>query len=426
MRPLRAVLVKHATPRLVELLAAALDGTGPAILPLDAGLPTSRLAELIAALSPGSIEDAEGVTTVRSAHEEGVAEGTAVVVGTSGSTGAPKGVELSAAALRHSARASLDRVGARPGERWLCCLPATHIAGLQVLVRSLVSGTEPVLAERADADTVAGSGCAHVSLVPTQLQRLLLEAHPPVPLAGFSSVLLGGAAAPAGLLAAARAAGVPVVTTYGMTETCGGCVYDGVPLDGTQVAIRSDDDGRPAESGRIWISGPVLFSGYRPGPGGYGEAGSPPVTGGASGVAPPDGVPWFRTGDLGRLDASGRLVVRGRADDVINTGGHKVVPGEVAAALQTCPGVKDVAVVGQPDPEWGERVIAVVVPADPADPPALELLRMHVRERLPRYAAPSRVVMVDAVPMLPSGKHDTVRLRQELSRREQTEAENVT
>ena len=424
MRPLRAVLVKHATPRLVELLAAALDGTGPAILPLDAGLPAGRLAELIAALGPGSIEDAEGVTTVRSAHEEGVAEGTAVVVGTSGSTGAPKGVELSAAALRHSARASLDRVGARPGERWLCCLPATHVAGLQVLVRSLVSGTEPVLAERADAETVAGSGCAHVSLVPTQLQRLLLEAHPPVPLAGFSSVLLGGAAAPAGLLAAARAAGVPVVTTYGMTETCGGCVYDGVPLDGTQVAIRSDDDGRPAESGRIWISGPVLFSGYRPG--GYGGAGSPPVTGGSRGVAPPDGVPWFRTGDLGRLDASGRLVVRGRADDVINTGGHKVVPGEVAAALQTCPGVKDVAVVGQPDPEWGERVIAVVVPADPADPPALELLRLHVRERLPRYAAPSRVVMVDAVPMLPSGKHDIVRLRQELSRREQTEAENVT
>ena len=141
-------------------------------------------------------------------------------------------------------------------------------------------------------------------------------------------------------------------------------------------------------------------------------------------AAPRDG--WLRTGDLGRLDSSGRLVVRGRADDVINTGGHKVVPGEVAAVLQTCPGVRDVAVVGQPDPEWGERVIAVVVPADPADPPALELLRLHVRERLPRYAAPSRVVMIDAVPMLPSGKHDIVRLRQELLRREQTEAENVT
>jgi len=397
MHPLRAVLVERATPRLVELLAAALDGTGPAIAPLDAGLPPARLAGLIDALRPGSVVDTEGVTSARSGPYEGVAEGTAVVVGTSGSTGVPKGVELSAAALRHSARASLDRVGARAGERWLCCLPATHVAGLAVLVRSLVSGTEPVLAERADAETVAASGCAHLSLVPTQLQRLLQEAS--APLTGFSSVLLGGAAAPAGLLDAARDSGVPVVTTYGMTETCGGCVYDGVPLDGVRAEVRED--------GRIWISGPVLFSGYVGGP-----------------RTPADG--WFRTGDLGVIDAAGRLAVRGRADDVINTGGHKVVPGEVAAALQTCPGVRDVVVVGQPDPEWGERVVAVVVPADPRDPPALELLRSHVRERLPRYAIPSRVVMVDAVPMLPSGKHDIVRLRQELLRREQTEAESVT
>jgi O-succinylbenzoic acid--CoA ligase len=396
MHPLRAVLVERATPRLVELLAAALDGTGPAIAPLDAGLPPARLAGMIDALRPGSVVDTEGVTSARSGPYAGVAEGTAVVVGTSGSTGVSKGVELSAAALRHSARASLDRVGARAGERWLCCLPATHVAGLAVLVRSLVSGTEPVLAERADAETVAASGCAHVSLVPTQLQRLLQEAS--APLTGFSSVLLGGAAAPAGLLDAARDSGVPVVTTYGMTETCGGCVYDGVPLDGVRAEVRED--------GRIWISGPVLFSGYVGGP-----------------RTPADG--WFRTGDLGVIDAAGRLAVRGRADDVINTGGHKVVPGEVAAALQTCPGVRDVVVVGQPDPEWGERVVAVVVPADPRDPPALELLRSHVRERLPRYATPSRVVMVDAVPMLPSGKHDTVRLRQELLRREQTEAESV-
>jgi o-succinylbenzoate---CoA ligase len=405
IRPLHAVLVERATPRLVELLAAALDGTGPAILPLDARLPSARIAELIDALGPGSVEDAAAVTTVRSAREDGVAEGTAVIVSTSGSTGPPKGVELSAVALRHSARASLDRLGARPGERWLCCLPAAYVAGLQVLVRSLVSGTEPVLAERADAETLAASGCAHVSLVPTQLQRLLPDAGPATPLAGFSSVLLGGAAASAGLLAAARAAGVPVVTTYGMTETCGGCVYDGFPLDGVRIEVREDD--------RIWIGGPVLFSGYRPGPGGDGGAGARRDN-------------WFRTGDLGRLDDSGRLTVRGRADDVINTGGHKVVPGEVVAALQTCPGVRDVAVVGQPDPEWGERVIAVVVPADPADPPTAELLRLHVRGRLPRYAAPSRVVTVDAVPMLPSGKHDIVRLRQELLRREQTEAENVT
>jgi O-succinylbenzoic acid--CoA ligase len=198
-----------------------------------------------------------------------------------------KGVELSAAALRHSARASLDRVGARPGERWLCCLPVTHVAGLQVLVRSLVGGTEPVLATSADAEALAASGCAHVSLVPTQLQRLLGHdgADQSTPLAGFSCVLLGGAAAPASLLAAARDAGVPVVTTYGMTETCGGCVYDGVPLDGVRAEVRDD--------GRIWLSGPVLFSGYRGGP-----------------RAPADG--WFRTGDLGLLDAEGRARPGGR------------------------------------------------------------------------------------------------------------------
>src|SRR6201981_1695172 len=129
MRPLRAVLGERAPPRLVEWLAAALDGSGPAIVPLDAGLPPARLAELIGVLRPGSVEDAEGVTTVRSGPGEGVAEGTAVIIGTSGSTGVPKGVELSAAALRHLARASLDRVGARPGERWLCCLPVTHAGG---------------------------------------------------------------------------------------------------------------------------------------------------------------------------------------------------------------------------------------------------------------------------------------------------------
>jgi O-succinylbenzoic acid--CoA ligase len=206
------------------------------------------------------------------------------------------------------------------------------------------------------------------------------------PLAGFSSVLLGGAAAAPGLLEDARAARVPVVTTYGMTETCGGCVYDGVPLDGVRVTIGDDE--------RISIGGPVLFSGYRGGPEAPGQ--------------------WFRTGDLGRMDPSGRLVVRGRADDVINTGGHKVIPGEVAAALQSCPGVRDAAVLGVPDAEWGELVVAVVVPTDPADPPAAELLRLHVRQRLPRYAAPGRVVMVDSVPMLPSGKHDLARLRREL------------
>jgi o-succinylbenzoate---CoA ligase len=409
MRSLHAVLVERNSPRLVELLAAALDGSGPALLPLDAGLPPARLAELIAAFAPDTIEGPDGETTARSGEKKEVAEGTAVIIGTSGSTGTSKGVQLSAAALLYSARASLARIGARPGERWLCCLPGTNIAGLQVLVRSLVSGADPVLASKADAATVAASGCAHVSLVPTQLRRLLdSEVDISTPLAGFSSVLLGGAAAPPSLLKAARAAGVPVVTTYGMTETCGGCVYDGQPLDGVRVAI-GDDDAPGGGGERIWIGGPVLFSGYRS-----------LTTAPAAGAVLADG--WFRTGDLGQLDAAGQLTVRGRADDVINTGGRKVVPGEVAAALESCPGVREVAVVGQPDAEWGERVVAVVVPADPSNPPALELLRLHVKERLPRYAAPSRVVVVDAVPLLPSGKYDIARLRLELLRREQTQA----
>jgi o-succinylbenzoate---CoA ligase len=383
-RRLRAVLVDRATPRFTELLASALDAStpGPAIVPVDARLPAVQLDTLLRALDPDEVEDAGGITTVSSARH-GVSEDTAVIICTSGSTGEPKGVRLSAAALLHSARASLTRLGAGPGERWLCCLPVTHIAGIQVLVRSLISGTEPYLAASADQQTIAGAGCSHISLVPTQLARL-----DPASLAGYKSVLLGGAAAAAGQVERARAAGIPVVTTYGMSETCGGCVYDGRPLDGVTAEVR-DEDG-----GRIWISGPVLFQGY--------------VGGEPAGD-------WFRTGDLGSVGAGGRLIIRGRADDVINTGGHKVLPGEVATVLQACPGVRDAAVLGQSDPEWGERVVAVVVPTDPRDPPTLKMLRMHVKERLPRYAAPSRVVLVDAVPLLPSGKPDLMRLRQGLS-----------
>jgi o-succinylbenzoate---CoA ligase len=382
-RSLHAVLlsgVADAT-RLIEPLAKALDGTGPAILPLDAGLPAARLGTLLGAFRPDVVVGVAGDATGRSGGQ-GTAPDTAVVVGTSGSTGEPKGVELSAAALLHSARASLARVGALPGERWLCCLPVTHVAGLQVLVRSLAAGSKPAVAAHADAGSLAGSGAAHVSVVPTQLARLLGDPEGAAALAGFSSVLVGGAAAPQGLLARARAAGIPAMTTYGMSETCGGCVYDGVPLDG--VRVRAGDDGL------LRISGPVLMNRYFGGPD-LGEE--------------------FVTSDLGMVSADGRVVVRGRADDVINTGGHKVVPGEVAAALESCPGVREVVVIGRPDQEWGERVTAVVVPADPADPPSLELLRMHVRERLPRYACPSEVVLTEAIPVLPSGKPDLASLR---------------
>jgi o-succinylbenzoate---CoA ligase len=399
-RPLHAVLLAGPADAdlLTEPLARALDGTGPAILPLDAGVPAARLRQLIDVFQPAVIIDGEGEATVRSSPglSLGVAPDTAVIITTSGSTGEPKGVELSAAALTHSARATLARLGARPGERWLLCLPPSHVAGLQVLVRSLISGTERAVAPSATADALAASGCAHVSVVPTQLVRLLDEPGGVAALAGFSSVLVGGAAAGAAVLDRARVAGINAVTTYGMSETCGGCVYDGVPLDG--VRVRSDDEGR------LRISGPVLLNRY---------FGRPDLTAAALVDSDRGGVYQgveFVTSDLGRVDG-GRVVIRGRADDVINTGGHKVIPGEVAAALSSCPGVREVVVIGRPDPEWGERVTAVVVPVDPSDPPGLELLRIHVRGTLPRYACPSEVVLTEAIPVLPSGKPDLAALK---------------
>jgi O-succinylbenzoic acid--CoA ligase len=403
-RPLHAVVLPAADAggRLLELLAAALAGSGPAVLPLDPDLPAGQLAAILDAFAPAAVHTTGGVTARPGSRPAGA--DTAVVIATSGSTGQPKGVELSAAALRHSARATLDRVGAAAGQRWLLCLPATHIAGIQVLIRSLVAGTDPVVTARAEPDVLAGSGCAHVSIVPTQLRRLM-DADPAAAWArGFTSVLLGGAAAPAALVGSARAAGVPVITTYGMSETCGGCVYDGLPLDGVMIATTSD--GNRAGGGRIRISGPVLFSGYR---------GRPDLT-----AAAMDGA-WFVTSDLGTVGDGGRLTVRGRADDVIITGGEKVVAGEVAALLETCPGVREAAVVGRPDAEWGERVTAVIVPDNPAQPPTLDLLCRHVRERLPRYALPRELVLRPVMPMLPSGKPDLETLR-----REQSPAGNVT
>ncbi len=371
-------------------LAAALDGTGPAILPLDPDLPRSRLAALLEAFAPSVIETAQGTQRYVGAGSgresaPGVAPATALVIATSGSTGPPKGTELTAAALLASARASLRRVGARPGERWLCCLPVFHIAGIGVLVRSLVAGADPVITGRLEPGALAASGCAHVSVVPTQLRRMLDAGDD---LTAAKTILLGGAAAPARLVDAARAAGGRIVTTYGMSETSGGCVYDGMPLDDVSVDIG------PGE--RIRIAGPVLFSGYRL---------RPDLTAQAR-----DGR-WFVTSDIGSVGPSGELLVRGRADDVINTGGEKVVAAEVEAALATCAGVREAVVVGRPDPEWGEQVTAVVVPVDPSAPPRLADIRAHVRGKLPVYAAPAALLLVPDLPLLPSGKPDREALR---------------
>jgi len=390
-RPLHAVLLppRGSGQALLDRLAAALDGTGPAILPLDGGLPPARLAAQLDAFAPAAVETLDTKREFSAWRPglagPGVAPDVAVVVATSGSTGQPKGTELSAAALLASARASLAQIGATAGERWLACLPAFHVAGLQVLVRSLLAGTEPVYCDRLEPPDIAGSGCAYVSVVPTQLRRLT-EAG--ADLSVLRAILVGGAAPAPGLVAAATAAGGRVITTYGMTETCGGCVYDGVPLDQVRLAIGAD--------GRIKIAGPVLFSGYRLRP----ELAAQATDG-----------PWFVTSDLGSIGPDGLLTVRGRTDDVINSGGEKVIAADVEAVLGTFSGVREAAVLGVPDPDWGEQVTAIVVPADPAAPPDLPSLRAHVRGILGAHAAPQALRVVARIPLLPSGKPDREALR---------------
>lgn len=368
-KPLHA-LVLPPGPRLFSAIRDALSGEGPAVLPLS----PDHVGAALAALRPTHVDG------VRQADGVGVPDDVAVMIATSGSTGAPKGVQLSATALRASAAASLRRLEASKGERWLCCLPPSHVSGLQVLVRSLLCETEPIIHEGFSPEAVLASGAEHVSLVPTQLHRLVERA---ADLSVFRTILLGGAAPRPGLLAEARSLGARIVTTYGMSETSGGCVYDGHPLYNVDLKV--------GEDGLIRISGPVLFSGYR-----FAEAAF-------------DGG-WFVTADLGEL-SGGRLRVLGRADDVINTGGEKVVAATVAAVLGEHPEVAEVAVVGRPDPEWGEAVVAAVVPADAGRAPTLAQLRAYCKDRLPAHAAPRELRLLPRLPLLPNGKTDLARLR---------------
>jgi O-succinylbenzoic acid--CoA ligase len=304
-------------------------------------------------------------------------------VPTSGSTGEPKTVLLDADALTTSAEATHERLGG-PGT-WLLALPTTHIAGVQVLVRSIIAGTTPGVLDmskgframgfaQAARPVLAQPGRHYTALVPTQLSRLVVGEGPGLEaLRQFDGVLIGGAATPPKLLQQARALGVQVVTTYGMSETAGGCVYDGEPLRG--VRVRTDDV--------IEISGPVLALGYR-------------------GSAEPFGE-WFRTGDLGRL-RDGRLEVLGRADDVIVTGGEKVPPVLVERALATVEGVLEACVVGVPDDEWGQVVAAAVVARGVS--PSVEDLRAAVAEAVGRPAAPKLVRFVSELPLRGPGKVD--------------------
>lgn len=367
-RPLRSVSVRpEDITGLAAALRAALTGDGPAVRasgPWTAGDP-----------DPASVPDA-----------------VALVVTTSGSTTAPRAVMLSAAALRASAAATDARLGG-PAQ-WLLTLPAGHIAGLQVLVRSILAGTDPVVAApgRFRPDSFAADAARldgprrYVSLVPTQLHRLLDDAGAGLAaLARFDAVLLGGAAASPALLTGARTAGVQVTTTYGMSETCGGCVYDGTPLDGVRVRL----DGH----GRVLIAGTVLATGY---------LGRPDLD--AAVFEHQDGARWLRTSDLGEL--SGRLTIQGRLDDVLVTGGAKVSPAAVEALVAQLPEIAEVCVVGVPDAEWGQAVTAVVVLAHGMASPTLATVRAHVTRSLAPPAAPRHLVVIDHLPVRGPGKTD--------------------
>jgi O-succinylbenzoic acid--CoA ligase len=340
---------------------AALDGDRPlAVLPAG---------------PPGVVDAVRSVLR----PEQPLEAGADVVVTTSGTTGAGRGVLLSAGALRASADATHERLGG-PGN-WLLLLPVSAIAGLQVLCRSILAGTPATVPRDGESPASAAArmpeGRRYTAMVPTQLRRML-ESDPDA-LRTFDAILVGGAATDPALLARARAEGVAVVTTYGMTETAGGCVYDGRPLAGVGVRVT---DG-------VELAGPQLALGYRLDPAATAEAFQ-------------DG--WFRTRDAGTLD-HGRLTVHGRLDDVVISGGVNVVPAAVEAALREHPDVADAVVFGRPDDEWGQRVVAAVVPTA-GRLPDLDGLRSWVAARLGAPAAPRALHLLDVLPLLHTGKPD--------------------
>lgn len=358
-------------------LRAALEGNGPAWLPIPTG-DRRESHRLSSAMGPG----------------ESIDDDVALVVTTSGTTGVPKGAMLSAAALRASGDATHERLGG-PGQ-WLLALPSHHVAGIQVLLRSIQAGTEPVVLDVSGGFLPGGLATAvagmtgprrYTSLVPTQLIKALDDPVGVQALAALDAVLVGGAATPRPVLDRARAAGISVVRTYGMSETCGGCVYEGVPLNGAKVRI---------EDGRVLLGGAMLAKGYRgiPDHPAFAEPG------------------WFRTDDAGTFD-DGVLTINGRLDEAIMTGGLLVIPQVVEAVLATHPAISEVAVLGLPDARLGQRVAVAVVP-NPGTTPTLDDLRAHVAAELDPIAAPRELAVVEEIPMRGPGKPDRMRLREYL------------
>lgn len=341
---------------------------GDAAVPIDQRLPGPARDSLITQVRPSSVIDETGEHSLTGGAP--VETGDAIVVATSGSSGTPKGVVLTHDALVSSARITNERLAVVPGhDKWYACLPFAHIGGLSVVMRSLLGGvacTPSAAIDQTALRNAARSGHTLISLVPAALDR--------IDAAAWRIVLLGGSAMPELLPTNA-------VRTYGMTETGSGVVYDGVVLN--SVSVRVVD-------GEIQLRTPTLARGYRT------------STGVVALSMTDDG--WFCTGDAGELDSQGRLTVAGRVGDVIVSGGEKVWPEPVERALRSATGVRDVAVCGVPDAIWGQMVVALIVAADTDAVPTLESLRHWVKQRLPTFCAPHRVVVVDEIPRTALGK----------------------
>ncbi|MGH2540838.1 MAG: class I adenylate-forming enzyme family protein [Actinomycetota bacterium] len=364
------------SPAWLEIVAETW-AEGAAVLPVDHRLPPAEAEVLLERARPTVVLEAGGARRVDGRPAEA---DIALIVHTSGTGGSPKLAQFHRRAIDAAVASSALALGASDEDRWLCCLPLSHVGGLLVLLRAILLGAPVAVHARFEPEAVvAEPGIAFTSVVPTMLGRLVETG---ADLSSFRAILVGGAHLPRDLRTRAERAGANIVETYGLTETCGGVVYEGVPLPGTQMRIDAD--------GGIQLRGPTLMQGYRF------------DAGGSAAAFTHDG--WLRPGDAGEIDRDGRLHVAGRIDDLINTGGERVWPDQVEAALRDHPGVRDVAAGGRLDPEWGQHVAVWVVPADPADPPSLEELRAFAARTLPRYAAPRELTLADRLPRTLSGK----------------------
>ena len=380
------VAVVLPPPDAADAIRRVWDRAG-AVVVLDPEHP--RLGDLITAVDPTDVIDGRG----RHPRPEGrpVDPSVAAVVATSGTTGEPRFVELTTAGLTASAVAVHHALDVDPTrDRWLACLPLTAVAGLAIVARAHTTGTPLAVHPRFDPTAVAAasSECSLVSLVPTTLARLLDADVNAV--ARFRRVLLGGAPVPSVLRSRATEAGVHLVTTYGLTETGGGCVHDGHELEPVEIAFAPG-------SSEVLVRGPVVMRGYRNGTTSAEETWR-------------DG--WLRTGDVGRRDEHGRLEIVDRLKDLIITGGVNVSPTAIESAYAGTPGVAEIAIVGEPDREWGERVVACIVPTDRTDPPSLADVRSAgVAAGLRAAELPRALRYVAAIPRTPSGKILRRRLR---------------